>query len=114
MKTCSTPSAAGASSGRATATRVGNGETEGSKRIVVDFDGGALRKLPADTPVMAMITVGDEGQLVQQSAFKNAVTGGWRLAFQVKPPKDKPLELRAFLQRDKDAITETWSYLLPP
>jgi periplasmic glucans biosynthesis protein len=104
----------GASSGRATATRVGSGDTEGSKRIVVDFDGAMLKKLPAATPVTAVITVGEDGQLVQQSSFKNAVTGGWRLAFQVKPPKDKPLELRAFLQHDRDALTETWSYLLPP
>jgi glucans biosynthesis protein len=103
-----------ASSGRATATRVGNGDTEGSKRIVVDFDGGRLKGLPAAAPVKAVLTVGEDGQLVQQSAFKNTVTGGWRLAFQVKPPKDKSLELRAFLQHDKDTLTETWSYLLTP
>jgi len=42
------------------------------------------------------------------------VTGGWRVAFQLKPPKDKPLEVRAFLQHGTDVITETWSYLLAP
>jgi glucans biosynthesis protein len=103
-----------ASAGRATATRVGNGDTEGSKRIVVDFDGGKLKGLTAAAQVKAVITVGQDGQLVQQGAFKNPVTGGWRLAFQVKPPKDKSLELRAFLQHDKDALTETWSYQLAP
>jgi glucan biosynthesis protein len=41
------------------------------------------------------------------------------VAFQVKPPKDKPLQLRAFLQHEKDGLvkdtlTETWSYLLQP
>jgi periplasmic glucans biosynthesis protein len=104
----------GASSGRAIATRVGTGDAEGTKRVVVDFDGGALKRLPAGAPVTAVITVGGDGRPVQQSVFKNAVTGGWRLAFQVKPPKDKPLELRAFLQNDTDTLTETWSYLLPP
>jgi hypothetical protein len=29
-----------------------------------------------------VVTVGSDGELVQQNAFKNAVTGGWRLAFQ--------------------------------
>jgi glucans biosynthesis protein len=104
----------GAASGHATATRIGNGDKDGSKRIVVDFDGGTLKRLAAAAPVTAVITVGEEGQLLQQSTFKNAATGGWRLAFQIKPPKDKPLELRAFLQHDKDALTETWSYLLQP
>jgi glucans biosynthesis protein len=101
-------------SGRTTATRVGNGDTEGLKRIVVDFEGAKLKELPTAAPVKAVITLGEGGQVVQQGAFKNSVTGGWRLAFQVKPPKDKPLELRAFLQHEKDALTETWSYLLAP
>jgi glucans biosynthesis protein len=101
-----------AASGRATATRVGNGDTEGSKRIVVDFGGEKLKELPATAQVKAVITLGGDGQLVQQSAFKNLVTGGWRLAFQVKPPQGKSLELRAFLQHGRDTLTETWSYQL--
>jgi glucans biosynthesis protein len=104
-----------ASSGRATATRVGDGDTAGVKRIVVDFEGRRLKELPAATQVGAVITLSQEGQLIQQSAFKNPVTGGWRLAFQVKAPtKGKSLELRAFLQHDQDTLTETWSYLLAP
>jgi glucans biosynthesis protein len=101
-----------AASGRAMATRVGSGDTEGSKRIVVDFEGEKLKVLPATAPVKGMITLGGDGQLVQQSAFKNSVTGGWRLAFQVKPPQGKSLELRAFLQHGRDTLTETWSYQL--
>jgi glucans biosynthesis protein len=103
-----------ASSGRATATRVGDGDTAGLKRIVVDFDGGKLKELPAAAPVKPVITVGPDGQVVQQSALKNPVTGGWRLAFQVKLPKGKSLDLRAFLQHDRDTLTETWSYQLSP
>jgi len=104
----------GASAGRVTSTRVGAGDTDGSRRLVVDFEGGKLGSLPANAPVNAVITVGEEGALVQQSTTKNPVTGGWRLAVQVKSPKDKPLELRAFLQSETDALTETWSYQLSP
>jgi glucans biosynthesis protein len=103
-----------ASSGRATATRIGAGDGAGVKRIVVDFEGGKLKQLAAAAQVKPVITVGHEGQVVQHGAFKNAVTGGWRLAFQLKPPKGKPVELRAFLQHDGDTLTETWSYLLLP
>jgi len=104
----------GAMSGRATSTRVGNGDADGTKRLVIDFEGTKLAALPAGAPVRAVITVGEDGQLLQQSTYKNSVTGGWRLAFQIKPPKDKSLELRAFLQSDTDTLTETWSYQLAP
>ncbi len=108
-----------AASGRVSATRVGVGDKEDVKRFILDFDGGRLKSLPANTALKAVISVSQDGQLVQQNTFKNPVTGGWRVAFQVKPPKDKPLQLRAFLQYEKDAttkdiLTETWSYLLQP
>jgi len=108
-----------AASGRVTATRVGVGDKEELKRFVLDFDGGKLKSLPANAALKAVINVGQDGQLVQQNVFKNSVTGGWRLAFQVKPPKDKPLQLRVFLQQEKDAmikdtLTETWTYMLQP
>jgi periplasmic glucans biosynthesis protein len=108
-----------AASGRVTATRVGNGDKEDLKRFILDFDGSKLRTLPANASLKALISVGQDGQLVQQAILKNPVTGGWRVAFQVKPPKDKPVQLRAFLQHEKnalvkDTLTETWSYLLQP
>jgi glucans biosynthesis protein len=103
-----------ASSGRVTATRVGNGDSAGAKRVVVDFEGGKLKQLAAAAQVKPVITVGQDGQVIQQGAFKNPVTGGWRLAFQVKPPKGKSLELRAFLKHDADTLTETWSYVILP
>jgi periplasmic glucans biosynthesis protein len=108
-----------AGSGRVTATRVGAGDKEDLKRFILDFDGGKLKEVPANAAIKPVISVGPDGQLVQQNILKNSVTGGWRVAFQVKPPKDKPLQLRAFLQYEKDALvkdtlTETWSYLLQP
>jgi glucans biosynthesis protein len=107
-----------AASGRVTATRLGSGDKEGLKRFILDFEGAKLKKLPAKTPLKAAITLGQEGQLVQQSLVKNPVTGGWRLAFQVEPPRNKPLHLRAFLYQEndaleKDTLTETWTYMLP-
>jgi glucans biosynthesis protein len=100
------------STGRVIATRLGGGDKEGSIRFVLDFDGAKLRALPAGSAVKPVIHVGQDGQLAQQSIVKNPTNGTWRLAFQVKPPKGKPLELRAFLQHDKYALTETWSYQL--
>jgi glucans biosynthesis protein len=106
-------------SGRVTATWVGIGDKDDLRRFVLDFEGGKLKSLPTDATVKPVISIGPDGQLVQQNSSKNPVTGGWRVAFQVKAPKDKPLQLRAFLQYEKDpttkdALTETWSYMLQP
>ena len=98
--------------GHTTATRIGSGDKEEWKRIVIDFEGSKIKSLPATTPVKAMIGVGQEGQLGQHTVIKNSINGGWRLSFQIKPPKGKPLELWAFLQNGKDVLTETWSYQL--
>jgi glucans biosynthesis protein len=104
-----------AASGRVTATRVSAPEKDDSKRFfVLDFEGSKLKAIPASANVKALISVGQDGQLLQQNIYKNSVTGGWRVTFQVKPPKDKPLELRAYLQHEKDVLSETWSYFLEP
>jgi periplasmic glucans biosynthesis protein len=103
-----------ASWGRATATRVGEGDAAGVRRIVIDFEGGALKQLGATADVKPVVWAGPEAELVQQNVVKNDVTGGWRLAFQLKQQKGKPVELRASLQHNGETFTETWSYLLLP
>lgn len=100
--------------GRVTATRVGDGDAAGVRRVVIDFEGGKLKQLGAAADVKPVVWVGPEAQLIQQNAFKNAVTGGWRVAFQVKAQKAKSVEMRASLQHKGDLLTETWSYVLLP
>jgi len=110
-----TPEPMDAAQGRAVATRLAAGDKDDAKRLVLDFESAKLKTLPADAPVKAVISVGPDGQLLQQTIVKNTVTGGWRVAFQVKAPKEKPLELRAYLQHNnKEVLTETWSYQLEP
>ena len=99
---------------RVTSMRVGGGDREEWRRVVLDFEGGKTKTLPASAAVKAVVAVGPDGELVQQSLIKNPVTQGWRLAFQVKPPKGKNLELRVFLQNGKEVLSETWSYQLEP
>jgi periplasmic glucans biosynthesis protein len=104
--------------GRVVATREGRGVTDDVRLLVVDFAGGRLAQLPEDTVLRGVLTLGtgDSGQaeLLEQHVVKNTVTGGWRLAFQVRPKRSEPLEMRAFLQLGKDALTETWSYVIEP
>jgi glucans biosynthesis protein len=100
--------------GRVAATRIGEGDAAGVRRIVIDFEGGKLKQFGAAADVKPAVWVGPEAQLIQQNAFKNAVTGGWRVAFQVKAQKAKSVEMRASLHHKGDPLTETWSYLLLP
>lgn len=103
--------------GRVMATRWDNGTKDGAYRFVVDFDGDALRKLPAETVVRGVVTVGSgdsQGEVLEQQVQKNPTTGGWRLAFQARPAGDGPFELRAYLDLEGSALTETWTYLKEP
>ena len=105
--------------GRALATRRDRGTAENATRFVIDFSGPQLDKLPADTILEGVVTMGSgpeapKGALVEQQVQKNPVTGGWRLVFQLQPGGNEPLDLRAFLRQGTDSLTETWTYLLHP
>lgn len=104
--------------GRVVATRHDRGTLKDAYRFVVDFAGGRLESLSADTVLRGMITVGlgteMQEELLEQQVTKNPVTGGWRLTFQVRLKNNEPIELRAFLQKGSDTLTETWSYTLRP
>lgn len=99
------------------ATRRDRGTVPGGYRFVIDFDSDRLRAVPAEAPPTGVVTAGpgqDAGELTDQHVVKNPATGGWRLSFQLKPRTNMPIELRAFLTADGDALTETWSYVLLP
>jgi glucans biosynthesis protein len=98
-------------------TRRGHGylrKPDDTIALIVDFEGQALRKLPADTPVQGVVTADNNIEIVEANAYHNDVTGGWRLALRFRRPDDKkPGELRAFLRNGATTLSETWSYILP-
>ena len=105
------------------ATRRDRGTLDGARRLVVDFEGKALGKIPPESVVEGVVTAATHGangverapaELLEQQVIHNPINDGWRLVFQVKPPDDEPVELRAFLRHGGDVITETWSYQLHP
>ncbi|HEX2485778.1 MAG TPA: glucan biosynthesis protein G [Myxococcota bacterium] len=103
--------------GRAVATRRDSGSKGAGQRFVVDFDGERLRALPDDAPPDAVVSVGpraDAAALLDQHVVRHPGTGGWRLSFQLRPASEEPIELRAYLKRGDDVLSETWSYSLLP
>lgn len=90
----------------------------GEVQHLIDFDGPALRALPAGASVEAVASVGPGGQLRQAHAYPHPTAdrpGQWRLQLRVqRDDASQPLELRAWLRHAGGALTETWSALLPP
>ncbi len=101
-----------------TQTRRGHGyrkTPDKSLDFVVDFEGPALSKLPPDAQVEPVVTAVANAQLLESNAYRNDVTGGYRMTIRFNRVDDaKPVELRAFLRNATGTLSETWSYLLPP
>lgn len=88
---------------------------DGSIGLILDFDGPALRKVSSEAKLEAVVSVDANAQLVENTLYPNVVTGTWRQSIRVKRlDKDKPIELRSYLRSGNNAISETWSYILPP
>jgi len=83
-------------------------------QYVVDFDGPALRRLPADASVEAVVSSGANATIVERNAYHNDATGAWRMTVRVnRLQSSQPVELRAFLQHGNTALTETWTAIIP-
>lgn len=88
---------------------------QGGIGFVVDFNGPALRKLPPDAPVKAIVSCNNNGKILLNRVRYNSVTGGRRLYLRLQRHNaTKPVELRAYLRTGHNTISETWSYILPP
>jgi glucans biosynthesis protein len=89
-------------------------EPDPSIGFVIDFEGPAFKNLTAEV-VESVVTVDKNGQIVENHAYRNEVTGGMRLRLRVRQLDDKkPLEIRAYLRTAEGAFTPTWSYIVPP
>ena len=101
-----------------TQTRRGVGYVKKPDRSIafmIDFEGPALKKLPADAAVLGSFTADGNGEVLESIAFPNEATGGWRVALRLRRIDDKkPMELRGFLRSGNETLSETWSYLIPP
>lgn len=99
-------------------TRRGHGylrKVDDSIALIIDFEGPALTKLPPDTELQGIVTSDANGKLLETNAYRNDVTGGWRLAVRMRRNDDaKPVELRGYLRQGNETLSETWSYILPP
>ncbi|HET8744449.1 MAG TPA: glucan biosynthesis protein G [Ramlibacter sp.] len=103
-------------------SRVGMGYTKltplersGQVQYTLDFAGPALDALPPDAQVQAVVTADANGRVLEQIVHPHPAGKRWRLILRVQrlDPR-RPVELRAFLQQDRQVLSETWSHILLP
>ena len=96
---------------RAVSTRLSllNPGFENAVRLVVDFAGGELPSLPDDADIVAEAAV-NPGRLIHLNLQRNVVSGGWRVSFLFEPKSGDATELRVFLRRQEQILTETWTW----
>jgi periplasmic glucans biosynthesis protein len=84
------------------------------RRIVVDF--ARLPEAPSRSDIEAVVSVGEGARLIGVGAVNwIAPAGIWRAVFELAADgTGRPVELRCFLRRDKQTLTETWSHLWTP
>jgi glucans biosynthesis protein len=98
-------------------TRVGRGYAalaDDEQQFAIDFTGPTLASLPADAPVKAIVSAPANGEILERNAYRLEATGVWRMTLRVKLLQpSQPTELRGYLQRGEDVLTETWSNVIP-
>lgn len=84
-------------------------------QFVLDFADPALDALPEGAPVQAIASTDTNGRVLENLAYKNPVTGAWRMTLRVQRLNPAlPVELRAFLQHNNQTLSETWTNLITP
>jgi glucans biosynthesis protein len=101
-----------------TQTRRGPGYLRSAEPTVdfhVDFAGPALARLAPGVVPQAVFSGDDNGRIVEQAVQRNPVDGGARVSLRVqRRDPARPVELRGFLRDRDEALSETWSYIIPP
>lgn len=104
--------------GRVIATRKGRAGVPGQPRpedgvkFVVDFEGGALGNLGRGEAEPVVST--SRGRIENPYALPVVGTQRWRVVFDVHAEGDEDVELRCYLRRNGEALTETWLYPYRP
>lgn len=79
--------------------------------FVLDVNGELLKTI--DPKLMRGAVTAEKAKIRNIVTQPNPMTGGWRLSFELLKEKT-PVELRASLMQDKEAVSEVWVYRWTP
>lgn len=83
------------------------------KKLAVDFAGGPLEGLGREDGVEPVVTA-SRGTLSNPYALPVVGTKRWRAVFDLQAEGAAPVDLRLYLRRGGQALTETWLYQYIP
>lgn len=90
-------------------TRIGRQFDHGATKFIIDFQ--SLTEVQQSADAMPQVELQtNTGEIAHQVIMPNPHTGGWRVAFDLKPVPDTVHELRCILKKDGTTVSETWSY----
>jgi len=101
--------------GRIVSTRVGVGgrpgipSPPGSRKFVIDVAGQNLEALTRTSGVQASVWA-SRGRIDNVQAFPVVGTKRWRVMFDLSGLDGQPADLRAYLKKGDQALSETWIY----
>lgn len=97
-------------------TRTGWGgvpATADVRRFAVEFNGGALEKMPYDATIVPVVST-PKGTVERPSVKQVPGTKRWRAVFDVRGGGREPFDIRMYLKQGTGAISETWLYQYRP
>jgi glucan biosynthesis protein len=93
---------------RVESTRITPAQDKKPPRFVVDFSGKDGPAEPADAEIETSVHA-SQGTIRNLVTEKNEVTGGWRTLFDLADAS-KPADLRLYLHKGSEVLSETWTY----
>lgn len=81
-----------------------------SRRFLIDFGGGELKTLLGASAPPEVAANASRGRITATSIVPNPHVGGFRVALDVRLDGPGTTELRVYLRKGDQALTETWSY----
>jgi periplasmic glucans biosynthesis protein len=97
------------------ATRLGAGgipgqpPLKGTIKYVIDFRGGKLPQYPNRGDIDMDVSA-PSGRIERQAVYPVVGTDKWRVMFDFTPASETPIDIRAYLRKDGEALSETWLF----
>ncbi len=85
---------------------------EGTRIFVLDLIGDKLKAI--DPKRIRGVVAAEKAKVQNIVTQPNPAIGGWRLSFEFSAKEKAPVEIRASLMQDNDAISEVWVYRWTP
>ena len=82
------------------------------RRFIVDFSDATVDEQSGVDPEAVIET--SAGRISDLRTMRLAEEPGWRVSFRLEPDGDRPADMRLYLTRGGEPLSETWSYVWYP